>query len=154
MTTQLLPDTEAIVVGYLSAHSAVNAICDDRVYTEIPEGPTYPFVTILRIAGRPREREHWIDQAQIQVASWGDDRTLSREGTRDLCETCVAALHDLNGVTSLGVVTAVEDILGPRSLPDPETSWPRFEAEVLVTAHPRILGETFVAVGTAGESND
>jgi hypothetical protein len=150
----LLPDIEAIAVAYLMAHPDITAICGDRVYTEIPEGPTYPFVTVLRIAGRPRPRPRWIDQAQLQISAWGNDDDLSREDTRDLCETAVAALHDLPGVTDLGVVTGVEDILGPRSLPDPETSFPRFEAEVLVTAHPRVLPETFVPLGQAGETGE
>lgn len=151
MTVTTLPDIEAIAVSYLSTHPDVPT---DRIYTEIPEGPTYPFVTVLRIAGRPRPQPRWLDQAQLQVAAWGDDGALSREETRDLCETCIAALHEMrNEVTSLGVVTAVEDILGPRSLPDPETSFPRFMGEVLISAHPRVLGETFVAVGAAGESS-
>lgn len=151
MTLQLLPDIEAISINWLLAHPDVGV---DRIYTEIPEGPTYPFVTVLRIAGRPRPQPRWLDQAQLQVAAWGDDGELSREATRDLCETCIAALHEMkNEVTTLGVVTAVEDIIGPRSLPDPETSFPRFMGEVLITAHPLVLGETFVAVGTAGESD-
>jgi hypothetical protein len=136
VSVRLLPDIEAICVAYLATHADVVALCDDRVYTEIPEAPTYPFVTVRRIAGLPRPRPRWIDQAQLQIDAWGDDDAYSREDTRDLCETVVAALHELPGITDLGVVTAVEDILGPRSLPDPETSFPRFEAEVLVTAHP------------------
>jgi len=136
MSVQLLPDVEAIVVAYLAAHADVMALCDDRVYTEVPEGPTYPFITVFRVGGQPRPQPRWIDQAHLQIDAWGDDEAYSREDTRDLCETAVAALHELNGVTDLGVITAVEDVLGPRSLPDPETSFPRFEAEVLVTAHP------------------
>lgn len=138
----LLPDVEAIVIDYLMSHTDVSAIVDDRVYTDIPEGPTYQFLTVLRIAGRPRPQPRWIDQAHLQIGAWGDDVNFSREDVRDLCETAVAALHELVGNTPLGVVTAVEDILGPRSLPDPETSWPRFMAEVLVTAHPGIEGVT------------
>jgi hypothetical protein len=140
VSVQLLPDIEAIAVTYLEADTDVAALCDGRVYTEIPEGPTYPFLTVLRIAGRPRPRPRWLDQAQLQVAAWGNDAGFSREDTRDLCETAVAALHELVGTTALGVVTGVEDVLGPRSLPDPETSWPRFVAEVLITAHPEPEG--------------
>jgi len=136
MSVRLLPDIEAIAVSWLVTHPDITAICSGRVYTEIPEGPIYPFITVFRIAGQPRPRPRWLDQAQLQIDAWGDDSPYSREDTRDLCETAVAALHELNGVTDLGVVTAVEDVLGPRPLPDPETSFPRFEAEVLVTAHP------------------
>jgi hypothetical protein len=136
VSVRLLPDIEAITVGYLSTHAEITVLCGDRVYTEAPEGPTYPFITVFRVGGQPRPRPRWLDQAHLQIDAWGDDGDFSREDTRDLCETAVAALHELNGVTDLGVVTAVEDILGPRSLPDSETSFPRFEAEVLVTAHP------------------
>ena len=142
MSVILLPDIEAICVDWLLNHPDVSAITTN-IYTENPEAVEYPFLTLLRIAGRPEVRPRWIDHAHLQIAAWGDDSALSRENTRDLCETATAALHELNGTTTLGVVTAVEDILGPRSLPDPETSFPRFIAEVLVTAHP----------GTEGSAN-
>lgn len=148
MSVRLLPDIEAICVSYLLAHPDVSAIVGGRVYTEIPEGPTYPFLTLLRISGRPRPQPRWLDQAQIQVAAWGDLDNFMREDVRDLCETAVAALIELKGTTDLGVVTAVEDVLGPRSLPDPETSWPRFVAEVLVTAHPGIEVDVTVSPET------
>lgn len=131
----MLPDIEGIAIEYLLADLDVAALVDDRIYASIPEGPTYPFLTVERIGGRPRPRPHWIDQAQLQVAGWSED---DRSEARDICATALAALHDLPGISSLGVVTGVEDVLGPRPLYDPETSRPRFLAEVLITAHPLV----------------
>jgi hypothetical protein len=136
-----LPDVEAIVATYLAAHSEVDALVDGRVGTELPENAVRPYLTVTRVGGRPRSRPHWIDQAHLQVVCWGqdpDNEPTARDEAFDVCATALAALHDLPGITDLGIVTGVEDILGPRPLPDRETAFPRFLAEVLVTAHPLV----------------
>lgn len=137
MTVRALPDTEGIIVAYLSGHPDVDI--SDNVSTDLPEGHNAYHLTIRRIGGRPRPEPHWIDQAHIELAAWGVDPAedaLTRDTTFDLCATALAALHELPGITALGIVTDVEDILGPRNVPDPVTSWPRYIAEVLVTTHP------------------
>lgn len=131
----ILPDVEGIAIAYLTAQAELDVYVDGRVYAHVPENPTYPFVTVVRIGGRPRPQPHWIDQAHLQVIAWSED---SRSEAFDACATALAALHELPGITALGIVTGVEDVLGPRPLPDPETSNPRFIAEVLVTAHPLV----------------
>ena len=130
-----LPDVEAIAVAYLAAHAELDLYVDGRVYADVPESPSYPFVTVTRVGGQPRPRPHWIDQAHLQVFAWSEN---DRAEAFDTCATALAALHELPGITALGVVTGVEDVLGPRPLYDPETSRPRFIAEVLVTAHPLV----------------
>lgn len=130
-----LPDIEGIAIAYLLNDLEVGGLVGDRVYAAIPEGVAYPFLTVERVGGRPRPRPHWLDQAHLQIAGWSRE---SRDEARDICAQALASLHDLSGITSLGVVTGVEDVLGPRPLYDPETSRPRFLAEVLITAHPLV----------------
>lgn len=136
MTVRSLPDAEGIAVAYLTA---TILDVDERVSTNLPENAERPYITVSRIGGRPRPEPHWLDQAHLEVSVWGaspDDDPLTRDTTFDICATALAALHELPGITELGIVTAVEDILGPRNIPDPATSWPRYIAEVLLTTHP------------------
>jgi len=138
MTLVILPDIEAMVIMWLAEHPELELVLRDsedtnRVYANAREAPAYPFVTVTRIGGRPRPRTHWLDQGHLQILSWAEE---DRDEAFDICAMALAAAHELVGTTEFGVVTAVEDVLGPRPLYDPETSKPRFIAEILVTASP------------------
>lgn len=131
MTTTLLPDAEAIAIAWLLDSAEVMALVGTRVYAEPIENVTDPFLTIERFGGVPEVR-HWLDHAELQVTAWG----TTRPEARLICETAIAALHDIDMNDPLGIVNAVEDLSGARSLPDPVTSRPRFIAEVRMTLHP------------------
>lgn len=142
MSTRPLPDIEAITATFLAAHDDLDTL-DGRVGTELPEGATRPFVTVSRIGGRARPNPHWLDQAHLQITVWGqdpDDEPFARDEAFSVCAQALAATHDLPGSHELGIVTAVADVIGPRPLPDSSTAFPRYEAEVLVTAHPGAEG--------------
>lgn len=137
MSTQLLPDVESMVIAYLADHADVDDLVDGRVYAEPFDRVTWPFVTVRRIGGRVTNH-HWIDRAQIEVAGWAEDHSgiSGRQAAHAICETAIAALHDMPMEDPQGAVVNVEDAGGPTSRPDPVTSSPRFVAEVFVTVHP------------------
>jgi hypothetical protein len=122
-----------MAIQWLLDHADVDLLIDDRVYPDGPiEDVIWPFGTVARIAGVPQVH-HWLDLPELQVAGWAETRAEAR----DICETMVAALHDIEMSDPLGVVGGCEDISGPRPLPDSVTSRPRFVAEVRLTVHPR-----------------
>lgn len=133
-TLILLPDSEAIAVAYLAGQPDVALIVEGRVYASLPEVLVWPFANVARIGGRPEPGapSSWIDHAHLQIAGWSEDR----DEAYDLCAVALGALHEIPQLQGLGVVTAVQDILGPIQRNDPETKRPRFMAEVLMSTHP------------------
>jgi hypothetical protein len=76
--------------------------------------------------------QHWLDKALLQVDAYAEHR----EDARDVCEAAIVALMDMPQSHALGVVSDVEDVIGPRQLPDTIGHRRRFEGEVLLTTHP------------------
>lgn len=138
------PDVEAIAATYLADHADLTPLVDGRVGTEVPKGATKPYLTVRRVGGRPPLlSSHRLDEAHLELMAWGEDpdaEPFARDEAFDVCAAALAAIHDLPGERDLGVVTDVRDILGPRPLYDPETSFPRYVAEVLVSVHPGAQG--------------
>lgn len=133
MTTQVLPDVEAIALDWLhedDAAAAVRALVEDRISDESGSIIIAPYLTVSRRAGGARARHH-LDQPVLEVEGWADDRATAR----DVCATAVAALHDMTGSHELGVVSGVTDLIGPRRLPSREDERHHFGAEVLVRVH-------------------
>lgn len=139
MTTALLPDVEAVLIDYLNSNSEVNALVSGRVYAEPFDKVVRPFLTVLRIGGRSGT-PHWIDTAQVEISGWSKDRSgvSGRQEARLICETALAALHEIPPVDTYNdaVIANVADSTGPRSIPDRVAGLPRFVAEVFVTLHP------------------
>lgn len=131
MALRLLVDAELLAVRYLRAVPEVAAVVSARVYTEIPPEPTYPLVRLTRIGGIPAIRRH-LDVARLQVDVWAN----SKFAARGLAATVQAALHDMVGAHTEGVVTRVEDDLGLTWAPDPETDVARYTAGYAVFLHP------------------
>lgn len=128
----VLPDVESIVVAYLKAESAVNAIVSGRVSGDLPVKPTFPALTVLLIDDIP-PIEWWLSGAAIQVDSFAE----KREDARTLARTAFAAMIAMRGVQgSLGVVTGVASLLGVRRMPEPVDNRARYMFEVRVFAHP------------------
>lgn len=144
MTTEIrvLPDVEAIAAGYLLT---VGALVDDdpdglgvgtRIGTRLgPDGKTEtPYLRLRRISSTAPVRRH-LRAGNLQLEAWADTDLEAQ----DVCELAVAALHSdafLGTYPNLGVVTGVDDGIGPRSQPDPVTDHPRWLGSVIVYAHP------------------
>lgn len=126
MALTVLPDVELLAVAWLQAHEEI----DVHVGTEIPAGPTWPVVRVIRIGGSPAVRQ-WLDVARLQV----DVYATTKQAAHVLARLVQAALHDLRGVHDEGVVTAVDDGVFSWN-PDPETGLPSYTFDVLVYTHP------------------
>lgn len=134
MTIQLVPDAEAIVSSFLRGRSEVTALVASRVYTEIPNSPTFPLVRIYRFGGAPlTSYPLHVDQALLQIDCFGGTKSQART----LAETVRAVLVEAAATTlSGGVVTAAT--FGPLTyLPDPgyTPAKPRYTTDVTVTIH-------------------
>lgn len=144
MTVRVLPDTEAMAIAYLLTRTEVTDLVGGappaaRIGTQLDltSDAALPALRLRRASTTTPVRRH-LRAGNVQLEAWAVDELTAQ----DLCETAVAALHedDANGFpgvfAGLGVVTGVEDAIGPRSQPDPDTDTPRWLASVLVYAHP------------------
>lgn len=132
MTLRLLPDAEQLVTDWLRAHTDIDAIVGDRIFTALPKNPTYPCVVIRRLGGVPVIATH-LDRARIQIDAWG----RTKYEARTAAAAVQAALHEMPaGSHSVGVVTGVEDELGLTWSEDPTSERPRYTFGVLIFLHP------------------
>ena len=136
MPLRLLPDVERAVVQFLRASSDVSALVSQRVSTELPGSPTYPYVTVRLITGAEIIREHF-DAQQIQVDCWAD----SKASAALLARTVRAAVLTMRSAThDQSVVTQVVTLTTPSWLPDTEVTPPRprytFDVQVFIHIKP------------------
>lgn len=139
---RVLPDVEAIAIGFLLT---VAELVDDppaglgigtRIGTRLgPDGATQlPFVRLLRVSSTSPVRRH-LRAGNVQVEAWAETDLEAQ----DVCETAVASLHldaFLGTHAGLGVVSGVDEGIGPRHQPDPVTGQPRWLGSVIIYAHP------------------
>lgn len=143
MTDVELPDMARLVVGFLLNRSAVTDIVDTRIYTIVPNNPTYPLVRVDELPGAMKRGPYWLFSTIIQVNVWDGTEYAAKR----LARACHAAMGQsmvgvvdvtVGGTREVGVVTSV-DLGGLK--PDPDTSLTpvrhkaRFDATV--TAHPQ-----------------
>lgn len=144
MATRTLPDVEAIIIGYLLTRSEVTDLAGTRIGTKLdPADPAeLPAVRIRRVSTTTPVRRH-LRAANVQLESWAPDELSAQ----DLAEIVHAVLLDESwsptpgpvGVhPGLGVVTGVDESIGPRSQPDPDTKTPRWLSSVIIYCHPEL----------------
>ncbi len=136
MTVRVLPDTEALAIAYLKTVAEVVTLVGDQLGTslDLTEDTALPALRITRVSTRLVARRHFR-AGNVQLEAWALDELKAQ----DLAELAWAALFEPDFVGSwagLGVVTGVDDALGPRSFPDPDTDTPRWLASVIIYAHP------------------
>lgn len=145
MTIRTLPDTEAILIGYLLTRTEVTNLIGGppatsaRIGTLLDLGSdvNLPALRIRRVSTTTPVRRH-LRAANIQIEAWA----ASEVAAQDLIETTLAVIHEdppgslVGAWAGLGVITGVDDGIGPRPQPDPETDTPRWLASVIVYAHP------------------
>lgn len=134
MTVTLLPDVEVLVTSFLRAQPEVATITT-RVYTTIPENPTFPLLRVRRIAGFPvLHHPLHLDAPLVQIEGYAQTKGAARL----LTETARAVLAERAiGTHSTGVVSDVR--FGAMSwLPDEEFTppKPRYVADCTITLHP------------------
>jgi hypothetical protein len=125
-----LPDLEAVASTVLRGED----ICEGRVYSVIPNEPTYPLAIVERLGGVPAIREK-LDRGRIQVSVYG---ASSQSEAADEAEAARRALHGAEA-TVFGdldaYVTAVADDMGLFRLTDPTSKRPTYKFTVLIYAH-------------------
>jgi len=138
-----LVDVEALVSQYLRAQSEVTAYVGQRVYTALPESPTFPCVRIVRIGGAPpMSRPLHVDAARLQIDVFGGSKATAFD-TIDAVREELAKIVDEAAVQPLGVVCGVR--FGPLAyIPDESfaPAKPRYVQDVTVTVRPAPLPTT------------
>lgn len=137
------PDAVRVTRDWLTSIPELETLVHDRITTRAPALPVFPYITLQQIGGIPRERRR-LHRARIQISSWADfDTTVAAVQADELASlvgrTVWAAVHAMEGYRhSTAVVTAVDDELGPQSMPDTSRTppTPRFIAGIVVFLHP------------------
>lgn len=128
-------NAEAVVSTYLRTASAITALVSTRVYTAIPNNPTWPLLRVVRIGGVPaRSRALHFERVTLQVDAFGGSKaqalTLADTARQQL------ALADQFSHSG-GVITSV--VFGSMAyVPDSdfEPEKPRYTFDVDVYVHP------------------
>ena len=79
----------AAVTARLKSDAALQALLGGRVYDEAPEQPTYPYVTLTRVSGRPLRGDGPAQEHLLTLSC------VSRYGGRAEARAVVAAMRDL-----------------------------------------------------------
>lgn len=124
-------DVESIITAALRANDGVAALVSDRVWTDIPEKPVYPFARIIRIGGSIDYIGH-LDAARIQFEAFARDRVTAL----DLAREMLGAMLPFRSATADGVVTGTAPLIGITYIPDSPTGYPRYLFDLQVFAHP------------------
>lgn len=140
MTIHLLADVEQIASAYLRSRTEVTDLVADRVWTEIPNLPTFPLVKLTRVGGGPAGAPAHLDRAIVQIEAYGGTKYEARR----LAATCAAVLdsHEVAGTDLHGGYVTGSEPGSLRYLPDEETrtskenARPRYLLEVVLLVHP------------------
>ena len=131
----LFPDAEAVSIKHLRTAG----ISAGRVYGDIPNGPTWPLVTLHRAGGTPAQ-ENRLDRAQIQINAWAISKpearliaAQARQSIRALAGQRVSVTYE--GQEVGGFVTAVTDVMGLTPIRDPDTGRYRYFFQVAIYLH-------------------
>lgn len=128
-------DVERLLSAWLRERTDITDVVGDRVYTEIPNRATFPFLRLSLIGGTPvTTRPLYLDESYIQLDAYGGPKALARQLmdiTRDAIDT------ELTGVHPEGVVTGVT-FSSMRYLPDDgyDPPRPRYVGSVFIYSHP------------------
>lgn len=142
MATRVLPYVESMVITYLLTRTEVTNLVGGppassaRIGTELDltSPASLPALRVRRISTTSPVRRH-LRAGNCQLEAWASSETLAEE----ILETALGVLHEdgfPGTYAGLGVVTGVDDSLGSRPLPDPDTGTPRWLGSVIVYAHP------------------
>ena len=134
-TTNLpAPDVLPVVVGWLAAHPAVAAMAA-RVSVDLTGFTAGErWVSVANIVPGSRDGSGVIVRIPLDINAYAEDKPTAHK----LARTVIAALLDLWGVIRGDVIVcAVEPVLEPFVLTDPDNSAARFVAQVAVFARNR-----------------
>lgn len=136
MTVTLLPDTEALVAGFLRGHADIDTVWYGG--TVPPDrDPVFP---VGRVSAAPggvvvTSLPLWVAKSLLYFDHWAGTRDAAYDGAT----AAMGALEQLPGEHDLGTVTACTFTLLPAWDPDGsmgDPAKPRWRFAAYVTAHP------------------
>lgn len=115
------PDAESVVVAFLKAQ--LTARSDEaKVGTKVPAVRPARLVRVSRTGGILRNLV--TDSPQLTFECWDANEVAAS----DLCKLVRAIIHAAPQLTLTGAVcNRVQEVGGPVSFPDPDTSNPRYQ---------------------------
>ena len=129
-------DVAGIVSTYLRTVTAVTDLCDQRVWTLLPNTKTYPLLLVRRAGGAYRDDIAWQQGAFIQLYALADRRADAQA----LTTAAIDAMAVAHEATHSGAVVTGVDLGAIRDEPDPEMNdgrpRPGVSAFVTVYIHP------------------
>ena len=111
-------ELHAALISKLKADAGVSALVGARVYGGVPEGPTFPYISLGPVQVLPDKAE-CIDGTEVfyQIDGWARDPTVPK--AKQLSKAIVAALDDQDiAVSNYAVIVA--EISSINHLPDPD----------------------------------
>jgi hypothetical protein len=129
------PNIEALVSAFLRDQPEISDDVGDRVYTAIPEKPTYPLVRVTLLDSAMHTGPAWGGDYFVQIEAFGG----SKGDAQRIASMCLAVMSArLVGVHDLGVVFGVHSS-GMRDQPDEDRTpaKPRFLFTSTIGARPR-----------------
>jgi hypothetical protein len=127
VTDPVLPDSEAIVVGFLAAHPLLADLSGSRVATVIQPAWTGLCLRVSRVGGTLLTR--YADNPRIQIDCWSSTDDAGGVQAADLALHVAAALSDLPGQHGQAWVANAYVIDGPLAEAD-DNNRPRYRLDV------------------------
>jgi hypothetical protein len=112
---EVFPDDELALLQYLRAVPDLTALIDgDKILTELPASPAYPYVLIQRAGGQVAVWQA-VDEPALQVDVVGGTKFVCKQIMRTVRAAILAIGND---VVDEGVLSSATEEVGPQWLPD------------------------------------
>lgn len=136
MTQKPPPDIEALIIAYLKADAGLVALAPGGIGTELDPtvaAVTSPAIQLTLVNTITATHRHLYGHL-LQLTTWAPSKPAAFDAAaaanaRLLDELVIVGVHG-----TLGVVTGVENVTGPRWNPEPEIGTPRYLNDVRVYA--------------------
>jgi hypothetical protein len=131
----LLPDVVDLAITALAAQSTVTALVSTRLYSRLPDVPTWPLL-VVTLVDHDESPEPAFGVARVQVDAWGAGNGPGYDQAAfTLARTVVSVARDLRGTYAGGtIVGCAPGLIVPA--PDPDTGRARSIVDLLLTSHP------------------
>ena len=116
MTLQTPVDIERLVSDYLRTHPDIIAL-STRIVGKTPDDKSTSWVRVTELNGPSRDLAGWHIRSMVQLDCYAG-ATGGQPEANTLARTVIAVLQTLPGSHTLGTVTGVEVLGGPRQLDD------------------------------------
>lgn len=131
------PSVERLCVEWAKGNAALNGVVAGRVATRLPHQPTFPFLTVFRVAGGPEDFDLPVDQALCQWDAYADVNTSGTPdyGTADnLARLLVteARAATVNVALTEGWLYGMT-VIDLRRIDEDALRWARYQVDTLVT---------------------